>query len=178
MLVFIPSFLSVRVDISQNHNFLSFLFFNHFTTSKMNTSNHQSGINVKNINYKEELYCYCHQPEDERKMIRCETSGCIYEWFHIECLNISTEQVESMGTFICSYCMKHQHPLSTDSIMVDEPIFNQDAFKSVDEHSQTVRQYGRTHLSAQIDQLAVDKNTRRQITKAIVAAMSMQENAC
>ena len=34
------------------------------------------------------LYCYCHQPEDERRMIGCDNDKCTYKWFHFECLGL------------------------------------------------------------------------------------------
>lgn len=50
------------------------------------------------------LYCYCRCPYDEvSEMIGCDSSDCMIEWFHFECVGI---MVPPKGQWFCPDCRK------------------------------------------------------------------------
>ena len=59
----------------------------------------QSSINKGS----ERLYCTCRKPDDGKTMVECETCQ---EWFHIQCLNMTKNQVKKMDSFNCNECEK------------------------------------------------------------------------
>ena len=37
----------------------------------------------------DEVYCYCKGP-DKAKMIGCDNDKCVIQWFHLDCLKITS----------------------------------------------------------------------------------------
>ncbi|TPX31535.1 hypothetical protein SmJEL517_g05157 [Synchytrium microbalum] len=51
-------------------------------------------------------YCMCKSHYDEeRPMVQCD--GC-HDWFHLDCVGLSTEQADQMDKFMCPICNPHQ----------------------------------------------------------------------
>uniref|UniRef100_A0A7N0TVC5 Uncharacterized protein n=1 Tax=Kalanchoe fedtschenkoi TaxID=63787 RepID=A0A7N0TVC5_KALFE len=49
-----------------------------------------------------QVYCSCEKPYNpDLKMIQCERC---YEWYHIKCIGLTEEEVESIGDYICDPC--------------------------------------------------------------------------
>ena len=51
-----------------------------------------------------DMYCFCQQPEDERKMIGCDNENCKYKWFHFECLGLKRKP--RVKYWYCPVCKK------------------------------------------------------------------------
>ncbi len=52
-----------------------------------------------------QVFCICLQPETEDKeMIGCDNPQCEGQWFHLECLNITMEDVPD-GEWYCPDCL-------------------------------------------------------------------------
>ena len=50
----------------------------------------------------DEVYCYCNGP-DEGKMIGCDNDKCVIQWFHLDCLKITSIP---KGKWFCPDCRK------------------------------------------------------------------------
>lgn len=50
---------------------------------------------------KEQLYCYCQQPNDGSEMILCDGDSCKNEWFHFKCVGIA---LAPKGDWFCHNC--------------------------------------------------------------------------
>ena len=48
----------------------------------------RTGSMTEAVGGSSDVYCYCQQPEDERRMIGCDNEKCKYKWFHFECLGL------------------------------------------------------------------------------------------
>ena len=49
----------------------------------------------------EQLYCECHEPDDEEFMIECDTCK---DWFHGECVQLSESEGEKLENYVCEAC--------------------------------------------------------------------------
>ena len=58
--------------------------------------------NTPAISSSEPMHCYCRGPE-ESTMIACDNPDCPVEWFHLECLHLSTVP---KGKWFCPDCQK------------------------------------------------------------------------
>ncbi len=54
-------------------------------------------------NIEEKVYCYCRKAESGQ-MIGCDNPSCSYEWFHFECLKITTPPKKK--SWFCPDCRK------------------------------------------------------------------------
>ena len=52
-----------------------------------------------------DLWCYCQQPESEREMVGCDYPDCSIQWFHLDCLGLSTSKIPK-GDWYCPDCRK------------------------------------------------------------------------
>ena len=60
--------------------------------------------NIKNKNKKSHLinvYCKCSGGYDNRPMIECEFCK---EWYHLSCINMSTEEANTCSVYCCDNC--------------------------------------------------------------------------
>ena len=48
-----------------------------------------------------DFYCLCRQPDDGQFMIQCDYCE---EWFHGSCVNLSAEEAEGIGEYLCLKC--------------------------------------------------------------------------
>ena len=52
-----------------------------------------------------DLWCYCWQPENDHAMIGCDYPDCSIQWFHLDCLKLSTSKLPK-GDWYCPDCQK------------------------------------------------------------------------
>ena len=52
-----------------------------------------------------DVWCYCKQPEDDKPMIACDYRDCLIQWFHLDCLKLSTTKIPK-GNWYCPDCRK------------------------------------------------------------------------
>ena len=52
-----------------------------------------------------DVWCYCKQPEDDKPMIACDYPDCQVQWFHLDCLKLSSAKIPK-GNWYCPDCRK------------------------------------------------------------------------
>ena len=52
-----------------------------------------------------DVWCYCKAPEDDKPMIACDYPDCLIQWFHLDCLKLSTTEILK-GNWYCPDCRK------------------------------------------------------------------------
>ena len=68
-------------------------------------SEHDAGSSEHDQNNQPpQTFCYCKGP-DAGKMIACDNSDCVTEWFHIDCLKIDAKSIPK-GKWYCPDCRK------------------------------------------------------------------------
>ena len=64
-------------------------------------------------------YCFCKTTEEHGNFIKCENHKCVYnQWFHLECVNISPDNVPDEKWF-CSQVCKEMSDATDDSSDID-----------------------------------------------------------
>ena len=71
------------------------------TTSSATDATTSSAENTSMPETSDSYYCYCRGP-DEGEMIGCDNSQCPIQWFHFECLEITTAP---FGKWYCPDCI-------------------------------------------------------------------------
>ena len=54
------------------------------------------------------IFCVCQQPEETgRDMVQCDDCD---EWYHLDCLGLKPNYVDSLANFFCKSCRPHLWP--------------------------------------------------------------------
>ena len=60
---------------------------------------------------REKVYCICRQGFGKKEMIECERC---FEWFHLDCINITDKVIEQTGKWFCNDCLKRCQRKTSD----------------------------------------------------------------
>jgi len=80
----------MNIEISSNSQLTSVYDFNTNQYSKTNKY------------YVIEYYCICKNSNIEGIMIQCDLCN---EWYHIECIGKTEEEIQFLDEFCCSFCL-------------------------------------------------------------------------
>lgn len=108
--VWAPKFLVV-IHVPRDDDFITemlekceFMFLKHFLPQLI--SRKHGYMTTKSVaapdeRGKENIFCLCQQPEDDRKYIGCDNPKCPVQWYHLDCLKLKREP---KGTWLCQQC--------------------------------------------------------------------------
>jgi len=79
-----------------------------------------NGVSYSDGQQNNECYCFC-QTQSMGEMVCCENNSCPYEWFHFQCVGLSTAP---RGAWYCLYCILNKLGKRENKIKITPKIKN------------------------------------------------------